>query len=155
MTTVFERATPADGEAMLRIQIRAFESDAALYPGVEPGGPPGYDSIEGLLDRIQQDETVKIVHDGEIVGGMTVFDKGNGHYHLDTLFIDPEYHNLGIGSKAMEYLEQAYSATKWTLDTPLYAVRNQHFYEKFGYVKAGEWQEEGTGLILIKYEKSG
>jgi hypothetical protein len=51
----------------------------------------------------------------------------------------------------MEFIEQTYPAAKWTLDTPLYAVRNQHFYEKLGYVKVAE--NDYDGFILIAYEK--
>ncbi len=154
MNVSVERATPEDAEALLRAQVRAFEHDAVMYPGVEVGGPPGYDSLESMLEKIKNDDTYKIVYEGEIVGGIVVFGKGDGHYHLDLIYLDPEYHGMGIGTQAMVFLDRTYDAVKWTLDTPLYAVRNHHFYEKFGYVKVGEEEEEGTGLILIAYEKS-
>ncbi len=35
--------------------------------------------------------------------------------------------------------------------TPADAIRNQHFYEKFGYVKTGE--EAHPDITLIAYEK--
>jgi GNAT superfamily N-acetyltransferase len=153
MTTTFERATLADAEALLPIQIRAFHDDSRLYPGVELGGPPGYDSLETVLKKMQVEEYYTIRYDGQIVGGIVVEVKGEGHYHLDILFVDPDYHNLGVGSEAMQFLYRTYDATKWTLDTPLYALRNQHFYEKFGFVKVGQWDEEGDeGITLIAYE---
>jgi GNAT superfamily N-acetyltransferase len=153
MPTTFERATPVDAEALLQAQIRAFHDDARLYPGVELGGPPGYDSLETVLKKMQQEEYFTVRYDGQIVGGIVVEVKGEGHCHLDILFVDPDYHNLGIGSQAMQFLYKTYDATKWTLDTPLYAVRNQHFYEKFGFVKVGQWDEEGAeGITLIAYE---
>jgi GNAT superfamily N-acetyltransferase len=89
---------------------------------------------------------------GQIIGGMVVFNQGHGHFHLDLLFIDPEYHNRGIGTRAMQFIEQTYpAAVQWSLDTPIWAIRNQHFYEKFGYVKVKE--EELPGITLIGYEK--
>jgi GNAT superfamily N-acetyltransferase len=151
MDITFERATPADAEALVRAQIHAFHHDAYIYPGVEIGGPPGYDSVESALNKMQEDDYYKIVCDGQIVGGIVVFDFGQGHFHLDLIYLDPDYHNLGIGTRAMQFIEQAYSATKWSLDTPTYAVRNHHFYEKFGYVKVRE--EERDGITLIAYEK--
>jgi ribosomal protein S18 acetylase RimI-like enzyme len=151
MTITFERATPADADDLVKMQIAAFHDDARLYPGVEVGGPPGYDSVEVMLEKIGEAEVYKIVTDGHIIGGIILYDHGQGEMHLDVINIDPEYHNLGIGTQAMHFIEQTYPATKWTLDTPGYAIRNQHFYEKFGYVKLKE--ENYDGFILFAYEK--
>ena len=71
--------------------------------------------------------------------------------HLDLIYIDPAYHNLGIGTQAIQFLERTHPAERWTLHTPIWAVRNQHFYEKFGYVKVGE--EVYPDITLIAYEK--
>lgn len=137
----------------MQAQIAAFHHDSVMYPGVEIGGPPGYDSVEQMREKIEQDETYKIVHEGRCIGGIVVFAKGQGHYHLDVIFIEPTWHNRGIGSQAMEFLERMYPARLWTLDTPTYALRNQHFYEKFGYMKVAEHEIEGTPLFA--YEKRG
>ncbi len=151
MNITFERATAVDAEALVKVQIRAFHNDTRIYPGVEIGGPPGYDSVESSLKKIGQDIFYKIVCEGRIIGGIVVFDMGQGHLHLDLIYLDPDYHNRGIGTRAMQFIEETYPATKWTLDTPAYAVRNQHFYEKFGYVKVSE--QEHDGITLIAYEK--
>jgi ribosomal protein S18 acetylase RimI-like enzyme len=148
----FERATPADAEALVTVQIAAFHDDARLYPGVEIGGPPGYDSIDVMLQKIHEVEVYKIVYEWQIIGGIIVFDDGEGIFHLDVIAIDPAYHNRGIGTQAMQFIERTYIATKWTLDTPTYAMRNQHFYEKFGYMKVGE-RAEDDNITLIAYEK--
>ncbi len=107
-----------------------------------------------MLQKIHGDEYYKILADGQIVGGIVLYDFGDGHLHLDLLYIDPAIHNQGIGTQAMTFIERTYTATKWTLDTPAYATRNQHFYEKFGYVKIGE-NTEPDGVILFAYEKPG
>lgn len=151
MNVTFERATPDDAEALVRVQMAAFHSDSRTYPGVAVGGPPGYDSVRVMLEKIHEDETYKIVVDGQIVGGIVIFDLGQGHFHLDVIDLDPAYHNRGIGTQAMQFIERTCPATKWTLDTPDWAVRNQHFYEKFGYVKVGA--EPVEDFILIAYEK--
>ena len=151
MTITFERAVPADAETLVKVQIAAFHDDARMYPGVELGGPPGYDSVDVMLRKIGEAEVYKIVADSQIVGGIILYDEGHGHFHLDVLDIDPAYHNRGIGTQAMHFIEQTYPATKWTLNTPGYAIRNQHFYEKLGYVKVGEAPFDG--FILFDYEK--
>lgn len=154
MNVHIERASPADAGLLVSVQVASFHDDARLYPGVDPGGPPGYDSVERMLEKINEDECFKIIADGRIIGVITVYDYGDGHFHLDVLAIAPDYHNRGIGSQAMRFIEEAYPiAAKWTLDTPAYATRNQRFYEKFGYTRVSEWQEDGTGITLIAYEK--
>ena len=151
MNLIFERATPADVEALVNAQISAFNDNGRLYPDDWRGGPPGYDSVESTLKKIEEDDFYKILYEGQIIGGIIVVNMGEGHFHLDVINIDPAYHNRGIGTLAMEFIERTYPATKWTLDTPGFAVRNQHFYEKFGYVKVGEANYDG--FILLVYEK--
>lgn len=147
----FERATPEDAEALVKVEVAAFHSDTPIY-GVPLGGPPGYESVDMMLEKIAEAEAFKIVADGQIVGGIVLYIHDED-YHLDLLFIDPAYHNLGIGTRAMQFLEATYpAATRWTLDTPQYAVRNQHFYEKFGYRKVSEQTFE-DGFVLLAYEK--
>ena len=59
----------------------------------------------------------------------------------------PDYQNQGIGSQAMTFLEETYPhINQWTLDTPVWAKRNQRFYEKHGYVKTGTMM--GGELVL-------
>jgi GNAT superfamily N-acetyltransferase len=147
-----ERASDADAEALLTAQIAAFNHDDVLY-GVGLGGPPGYDQIDSVREKLRDEGYYKVVYDGQIVGGIGLVDEGD-HVHIDVLYVHPDYHNLGIGTRVMRFIEQAYpNATRWTLNTPTYAVRNQHFYEKFGYVRTGEFFLEGDGITLIDYEK--
>ena len=151
MTITFERATRADAAGLITAQIAAFHHDAVLYPGVVIGGPPGYDSVENMRARIQEAECYTMLDVGQIIGGIVVFDRGHGHVHIDRIFIDPAYHNRGIGTRAMQFLEQTYPATVWSLNTPIWAVRNRHFYEKLGYVNMKE--EALPDITLIWYEK--
>lgn len=151
MNITFPRASIADAPALVDIQIRAFHDDTRLY-GVPLDGPPGYDSVDSLIKKLEQDLCHKVIYDDKIVGDIIVYDYGEGHFHLDVIAIDPDYHNQGIGTAAMNYIEAVYPAVKWTLDTPLYAIRNQHFYEKFGYQKIEEF--EADGITLISYEKN-
>jgi GNAT superfamily N-acetyltransferase len=152
MTVTFERATAADAEALVKLQVLTFHDDARMYPGVKLGGPPGYDSIKDVLQKIREDNYYTIHYDGQIVGGLSVVKLGQGHFHLDVIYIDPAYHNRGIGTQAIHFIEQTYPAKKWTLNTPSYATRNHHFYEKLGYVKVGE--EPFKDFTLLDYEKS-
>lgn len=151
MLISFERADPADAEDLVRVQVAAFHHDAVMYPGVAAGGPPGYDSAAHMRASIRDHECYKVLHAGEPIGVIVVFDYGEGHYHLDVIAIDPAYHSRGIGTQAIQFIERIYPASRWTLDTPSYALRNQHFYEKLGYVKVGE--EVLPDITLFAYQK--
>ena len=152
MKVIFRRAAAEDVETLVKLQIAAFHDDARLYPEANLDGPPGYDSVEHTLKKILKHDFYAIVADGEIVGGVVVFDKGQGHFHLDVIFIDPAQHNRGIGSQTIEFIERTYPAKKWTLNTPDYAIRNHHFYEKFGYVMVGK--EVLPDIVLRDYVKN-
>lgn len=147
---VFQTAQVADADALLDVQIRSFHDDARLYPGVEKGGPPGYDSLEQTIKDIGSQIFYAFIYEGQIVGGVVLFDHGEGHMHVDRLFVDPDFHNMGIGTQAIHFIEAAYPANTWTLDTPLYATRNQHFYEKLGYVNVGITHDDDIDLIQYK-----
>lgn len=151
MHVSFEPAVEADAAALVAIQIAAFHHDAVLYPGVALDGPPGYDSVEQMRRNIAQHPCYKMLVEGRPVGVMVLFVDGAEHTHLDVIAIDPAYHNQGIGTLAMQFLEQVHPAARYTLDTPSWALRNQHFYAKLGYVKVGETIE--PDITLFAYEK--
>ena len=101
------------------------------------------------LKAIQNGGYYKIIDNDQIVGGMRVLLRDGNECHLSPIYLDPDAQNRGIGSQAMAFLESAYpDAHTWTLDTPDWATRNRHFYEKTGYrcVKV----EDG----FVFYEKS-
>lgn len=152
LNVTIERSNTDEAEELVRVQVESFHSDAIFYPGVEEGGPPGYDSVDLMQRKIIEDIAYTIRSNGKITGGIMLFEKEAGHLHLDVIFVDPALHGKGIGSKAMAFLSDVYPGVRWTLDTPVYAVRNHHFYEKFGYIRLGK-KIEPDGFELYAYEK--
>lgn len=66
----------------------------------------------------------------------------------------PEYHNKGIGQKAIQFVENENPEAKvWHLITPFKSYRNHHFYEKMGYVKASEYKHSDC-LTMFEYKKT-
>lgn len=147
----FEKAEVIDAYQLVEIKIRAFKDDIALYGF----GPSEYDSIEKQAKLIENDICYKILEDNKIIGGLGIFNKGDGHFRLGGLYIEVDYQNKGVGTKAIEFIEKEFpKAKKWSLDTPYLNFRNQHFYEKMGYVKIKEKPlEEYSGFYLFEYEK--
>lgn len=144
----FAKAKPEDAEVLAMASQKAFDYDIN-YGAPSVGGPPGYKSDKWQTRMMQVGDYYKIVADDRIIGGIIVFSQRAGQYELGRIFIEPGSQNKGIGSLAMEFLEQTYPpATRFTLGTPRWAFRNHHFYQKMGYVQIGF---EGTDGIL--YEK--
>jgi replication factor A1 len=80
----------------------------------------------------------KMICAGQMVGGIIASRRNTGHYELERIFVDPDYHNRGIATGAFEQAFTMYPDAKiWTLGTPEWNVRTKHFYEKLGFVQIG------------------
>ena len=153
--TKIEEATLDDVVTLTEIQACTFQDDNKLKPsGCSMEGPPGYDSVDWNTEWIGKTPYYKILLDGQIVGGIIVFDMGQGHYELGRIYVDPGVQNRGIGQQAVRQMFEAFpSAVKWTLGTPSWAIRNQHFYEKMGFVRIRETEvDPHLGWSGIEYE---
>ncbi|MHC4597917.1 MAG: GNAT family N-acetyltransferase [Planctomycetota bacterium] len=143
----FEEIAEADVPELTPVMTRAFDDDAKKHLGVEKGGPEGYD--DGGFFRtwlFGQKWTVgyKAISDDRIVGAVIVWIFDSGKNHLGTIFVDPDCQNLGVGVRFWEFIESTYPDTKiWQLETPSFAVKNHHFYEKCGFRKAEVKPAEG------------
>ena len=154
MNLVYEVATKEDIPILTDIMTRTFDDDTQKHLGEPKGGPPGYDTGEffhqWMVGR-KESTWYKIILDEKVIGAFIVFIFDHGNNCLGTIFIDPEYQDKGIGSKTWRYIEENYPETKsWILDTPEWAKRNHHFYEKkCGFKKINERPEEGVGKLFI------
>jgi GNAT superfamily N-acetyltransferase len=131
------QAVEADAEGLAEICKRAFETDVEVGAPV-PGGPPGYDSTLAQVRLMGFMDYYTVLLEDRLVGGVIVGYCGERHRVLERIFVDPEYHNMGIGSRAMEFTMGLYPGVKlWTLGTPEWNVRTKRFYEKLGFVQVG------------------
>jgi len=154
--TNIEKALPEDVEKLTEIEIRAFIDDNKNKPpNCNLEGPPGYNSLKWNLHWIQHTYYYKITFKEVIVGGAILFDLGDCHYELGRIWIDPKHQNKKIGQDAMRMLFKLHSdVRRWTLGTPSWAIRNQHFYEKLGFVKIRETEvDPDLGWSGIEYER--
>jgi GNAT superfamily N-acetyltransferase len=149
--TTLEQAKKEDAEELAEISKKAFDSD--IYVGAptkskdsnldEKGGPVGYDSPEFQVRMMKVCRYYKMIYEGKIVGGLILSRKRLGHYQLERIFVEPSYHNRGIGTEAMKQVFAMFSDAKmWTLGTPEWNVRTKHFYEKLGFVQIGWTRDE-------------
>ena len=152
-----ERVTLQDAARLTEVQTRSFQDDNKRKPpGCSLEGPPGYDSIHWNAGWIARTPYFRILLDGQIVGGIIVFEMGQGHYELGRIYVDPDLQNRGIGQQAVRQMFGAFpDAVKWTVGTPSWAIRNQHFYEKVGFVKVRETEVDPIlGWSGVEYEKA-
>ena len=144
----FEKARPMDAKGLALASWRAFDNDVH-YGARDKGGPPGYKSEKWQSKMMRMGKYYKMMDEYKTIGGFIVFDRRNGHYELGRIFIDPAYQNQGIGVQAINFMEETFpQAKRWTLGTPRWNKRTQHFYEKMGYIKIGADGPDG-----IRYGK--
>jgi RimJ/RimL family protein N-acetyltransferase len=147
----FLPAEPNDAEALTRTCKITFDDDTFKHTGKPTGGAPGYDEVGYQLKRMEDDEYLKILLDGEIIGGIILEWITENHIQLIRIWIHPDHQDKKIGHLAMEHIHARFPAKKWTLETPPYAKRNHYFYEKFGYVNKG-WLPDCPEPLYV-YEK--
>ena len=148
------RANSDDMQTLTSLSTITFDEDSRKHSQGEKGGPPGYDSIQWQNFMLTNSIYYKVLHESNVVGGIILVKKGRIQMEIARIYIIPEFQNKGLGTEVLTVLERRNpSIKKWTLNTPSWAVRNQHFYEKLGYVKIEE-QTTDNGPNLILYEKN-
>ena len=156
-----EQAKMQDATQLAEISKRAFHSDVHVGAPTkgesssvsEGGGPPGYDSPEFQARMMKVFRYYKMIYNGQIVGGLITGCKKLGHYQLERIFVEPEYHNRGIGTESMKQVFALFPDAKiWTLGTPEWNVRTKHFYGKLGFVQIG-WTRDEPDWKGRYYEK--
>jgi len=135
-----KNASNEDAEILANLSKRAFETDIIVGSPFKEGGPPGYDSPQFQIFMMKHLTYQKIFFNDQIVGGVAYNSKKSNHFILERIFIDPQFHNRGIATEAMNILFTEYPNVVWTLGTPEWNVRTKHFYEKIGFYQVG-WED--------------
>ncbi len=122
----------SDVIVLTALSKRAFESDIQVG-GTTTGGPPGYKSEKFYAKMAGQKHLYTFIHAGLIVGGAVLMKKTE-KLNIGRIFIDTNHFREGLGSKLMEEIESLYpDVTLFTLDTPIWNIRTNSFYQKLGY----------------------
>jgi replication factor A1 len=141
------RADLVDAERLTEISKSAFDSDKD-YGAPGEGGPLGYDSVDwnGSMTNNRFVDYYKILYEDNIVGGFIAGQRRPGYRVCERIFVDPEYHRLGIATQAFQLIWNIYpDSIVWTLDTPEWNTRTKQFYESIGFEQIGftnvyEWR---------------
>ena len=146
MSLQFLKAGTADAVSLMCISKKAFDSDVEVGAS-NVGGPPGYNSLSFHTKMARMNCLYKLVDDYKIVGGAILFLKDN-ELNIGRIFVDPEYFRKGYGIFMMQQIEAMFpQVNTFSLDTPIWNVRTNAFYQKLGYV---EVRRDGD---FVYYEK--
>ena len=146
MSLQFLKAGTADAVSLMCISKKAFDSDVEVDAS-SVGGPPGYNSLSFHTKMARMNCLYKLVDDYKIVGGALLFLKDDV-LNIGRIFVDPEYFRKGYGIFMMQQIEESFVEAKvFTLDTPIWNIRTNAFYQKLGYV---EVRRDGD---FVYYEK--
>jgi len=145
-------ATEADASRLLELALEAF------LPNFEKYGhyPSGMESLEWHVEQIRGGFCHAIMDGKKLVGGIYLLPHPGNRMKVSYFFIAAACQGKGLGSTVLAFVEEWYAdVMDWFLATPYRDYANHRFYEKHGYVKAGEFQPmEDNDFILFIYEKT-
>ena len=129
------KADTADALTLVGISKHAFDSDVEVGAS-DLCGPPGYKSLPFYTKMARMNCLYKLTDDdGITVGGAVLFVKDN-EMNVGRIFVSPEYFRKGYGIFMMEQIEAMFPDVKtFSLDTPIWNVRTNTFYQKLGYTE--------------------
>lgn len=104
------KARPKDIACITDISESVFSQDTAA-------APEGYDSFQWYFRAIETGYLYKILFNGSLVGSFVAFRTGRFNFQLERIFILPEFQNLGIGKKSIQYVTRRFpEARVWYAD---------------------------------------
>lgn len=124
----------SDASKLALISTNAFNSD--IYMTGVNDGPPDYNDVSWHEKMIKDKRIYNIICNDEMIGGAIIFynETRPDTLYLGRIFIDPFYHRLGLGEKAMKLIEAKYKdVLLFKLDTPIWNTRTNNLYDKLGY----------------------
>jgi len=151
MKITFEGACVNDTQSIIDNRDLAFYNDFIKYGEYQRHN----DAYDLMKLSIEANFVFKIIADGKLVGDISVSNQGDGKYHLGCLNIIPEYENLGIGQKAMLFIDEHFSdAEIWFVETPSDNNKNQHFYKKCGFIVTHEFVDGAVKATAFEKKKN-
>ena len=129
------KANTADALTLVGISKHAFDSDVEVGAS-DLCGPPGYKALSFYTKMARMNCLYKLIDDnGLTVGGAVLFIKDN-EMNVGRIFVAPEHFRKGYGIFMMRQIEEMFPDVKtFSLDTPIWNVRTNAFYQKLGYIE--------------------
>lgn len=122
---------------MTKISKEAFDTDIFVGSN-EIGGPPGDSSLEWHYKMQESMNLYSFFNNEKLIGGAVLLINGKNPkvLYIGRIFIDSKYHRQGYGLKLIDDIKTAYPNIKYIrLETPIWNVRTNAFYRKYGFVE--------------------
>jgi len=149
-----EKAFLTDANGILKVQKLAFQLEAEIHWNFSI--PPLIQTIESIQKEFSHFQFYKAIIGENIIASVKVQIIKNNILWIARLIVHPEYQNLGIGKKLMQFVEDKYNnVTAFELFTAEKSQRNNRFYINMGYVITDKITEPGhSDIILVKLVKN-
>ncbi len=133
----------------------AFREDAAHMPNLPQGAQSTVYDDFGKHAEWMRDKMYYKCTDGDSLVGSLILQIEGETGSIFGLHVAPDQMNQGIGSWILgSGMELWPRVAIWSLETPDYAIRNHHFYEKNGFLKVGHTPAvPEIGFGFVQYEK--
>lgn len=147
----FDRLSPPLCGLTAGMVRRAFDRYvAADYPEKGVESFYRFSSPQAILSRCRdgQHRGLVAIHGDRIVGFLEI----RLPNHITSLFVDPDYHRMGIARKLWEMVIGHFTEVKvFTVNSSPYAVK---VYEKFHFVRVGDFlQKDGIYYLPMRWER--
>jgi len=145
-----EIASIDDLTEILELQIRAYQSEAAIYNDYSI--EPLIETPLGLHEQFKHKTFLKAVLDGKIVGSVRGYSKAET-VHIGRLAVEPNFRNQGMGTLLIRSIEAYFpNAKRYELFTGNKSINNLRLYNNLGY---SEFKREpgGDQIMMIYLEK--
>lgn len=145
---IFKKAEISDIERLIKLHEASFAGDTEAFS--EEAWNGYFCNYDNVLNAINNHIAFKIMTEDKIIGDIFIKICSDHQYYIWLFSIFPEYQNMGVGSKALRFLEEYFTnARMFTLVTPKQKPRNCHFYEKNGFKQVFE------EVVSDRYTKIG
>lgn len=138
-----DQACPEDIVYITKVSQSVFSREFSA-------APDGYDNPEWYFAAADIGYLYKIMFNGDLVGAFVAFRTGQLNFQLERIFLLPEYQNLGIGKKALDYALKRFPEAKvWYTDVKPAWGKYSMFLTGCGFFESGFVTNDSTRYIKL------
>jgi len=154
MDIIILEAKSNDLKEILTLQKIAYKSEAEIHDDYTI--PPLHQTMDEIRDEFHNQLFLKVIKDNKIIGSVRAYEK-NGTCFIGKLIVEPEYQNVGIGTRLMAEVENRFEhVRRFELFTGYKSKKNLYLYTKIGYKEfRKEKISEKLTLIFLEKVKKG
>ena len=140
---IIDQACPEDIVYITKVSQSVFLNEIL-------SAPEGYDNPEWYFSASDTGYLYKIMFNGELAGAFVAFRTGQLNFQLERIFILPEYQNLGIGKKTLDYALKRFPEAKvWYADVKPSWDKYSKFLASCGFFESGFITNNSTRYIRL------